>query len=179
MGNKAEMLYGFEENLLEHINSLYNLAYYMTRNREDAHDLVQETSLRGFRFYDKFEKGTNFKAWMMTILRNLFINQYRKKVKEPGKVEFELVENYISSPNIDGATEEIFGETLHQSLEKLPEELRAIVVLFYVDGLSYKEIAKVMKCPMGTVMSRLYAARKMLKKHIEDIQNSEVIYEDG
>lgn len=163
----------FEEKVLEHIDSLYNLALRMTQNKQDAEDLVQEAVLRAYRFFHKFERGTNFKAWIMTILRNIYINQYRKRVKEPMKVEFEEVEDFISLPEISGAQEEIFSETIKPSIDRLPEELRTTITLFYVDGLSYKEIAKVMNCPVGTVMSRLYTARQVLKKHLCKVAKEE------
>ncbi len=156
----------FEEMLLENIDSLYNSAIWMTHNRHDAEDLVQEASLKAYRNFDKFRQGTNFKAWMMTILRNIYINEYRKKIKEPQKVEFEKVEGFISLPEINGAQEEIFSETIKDSIDKLPEELRTTLTLFYADGFSYKEIAEIIDCPIGTVMSRLYTARQILKKRL-------------
>jgi len=163
----------FEERVLEHLDSLYNLALRMTQNKQDAEDLVQEAVLRAYRFFYKFETGTNFKAWIMTILRNIYINQYRKRIKEPLKVEFEEVENFISFPEITGSQEEIFSETLKPLIDKLPEELRTTITLFYVDGFSYKEIAKVMNCPVGTVMSRLYTARQILKKQLGKVTKKE------
>lgn len=163
----------FEEKVLEYINSLYNLSLRMTQNKEDAEDLVQEAVLRAYRFYHKFDRGTNFKAWIMTILRNIYINQYRKRIKEPVKVEFEGVEDFISLPEISGVQEEIFSETIKSSIDKLPEELRTTTTLFYVDGFSYKEIAKIMNCPVGTVMSRLYTARQGLKKQLGKVAKEE------
>ena len=156
----------FEEKVLETIDALYNLAIQLTRNRQDAEDLVQETTLRAYRYFHRFERGTNFKAWIMTIMRNLYINKYRKKLKEPVKVEFEEVENFISLPEISGAQEEIFNEIIKSYITKLPEELRMVIALFYVDGFSYKEMAKIMSVPLGTVMSRLYTARQILKKQL-------------
>ena len=154
----------FEENLLQHLDSLYNFAYRLTRNREEAEDVVQEASLRGFKAYHKFTEGTNFRAWMFTIARNIYINEYRKKSREPIKVNYEETENFISLPEFTGFEEELFSETLQQSLNQLSEELRTTLMLFYVEELSYKEIAEVMKCPVGTVMSRLFMARQCMKK---------------
>ena len=154
----------FEDHLLEHLDSLYNFAYRLTRNREQAEDLVQEASLRGFKAYHKFAEGTNFKAWMFTILRNAYINEYRKRSREPVKVNYEEVESFVSLPEVTGFEEELFSEALQQSLGQLPEELRTTLMLFYVEELSYKEIAEVMKCPIGTVMSRLFMARQCMKK---------------
>lgn len=156
----------FEERLLEHIDSLYNVAIRMAQNRQDAEDLVQEAVLRAYRNFAKFEEGTNFKAWMITIVRNVFINKYRKRMKEPQKIEFEEVENFVSLPEISGAQEEIFSETIKPSIDKLPEELRTTIILFYAEEFSYKEIAKIMDVPVGTVMSRLYTARQILKRYL-------------
>lgn len=102
----------------------------------------------------------------MTILRNAFINEYRRKIKEPPKVVLEEVEDFISLPEITGVQEEIFSETIKTSIDKLPEELATTLNLFYADGFSYKEIAKIMDCPVGTVMSRLYTARQILKRQL-------------
>lgn len=156
----------FEEKVLETVDALYNLAMHLTQNRQDAEDLVQEATLRAYRYFYRFERGTNFKAWIMTILRNLYINKYRKKLKEPIKIEFEEVENFISLPEISGAHEEIFSEIIRNSIDKLPEELRMVITLFYVDGFTYKEIAKITEVPLGTVMSRLYTARQILKRQL-------------
>lgn len=151
---------------MEHIDSLYNLAIRMTQNKQDAEDLVQEASLRAYRHFDKFRPGTNFKAWIMTVLRNVFINEYRRKMKEPQKIEFEKVEDFISLPETIGAREEIFSENIKSSIDKLPEELYTTIILFYVENFSYKEIANVMDVPVGTVMSRLHTARQLLKKRL-------------
>ena len=156
----------FEEKVLETIDALYNLAIQLTQNRQDAEDLVQDVTLRAYRYFHRFERGTNFKAWIMTIMRNLYINRYRKRLKEPVKVEFEEVENFISFPEISGVQEEIFSEIIRNSIDKLPEELRMVITLFYVDGFTYKEIAKITEVPLGTVMSRLYTARQILKRQL-------------
>lgn len=156
----------FQDLILEHMNALYNFAWRLTGNKEQAEDLVQEAALRGFKHFGKYESGTNFKAWMMTILRNIFINQYRKTTREPNKVSYEVIEDFVSLPDPRSAEEEIFGEHVQGALDQLPEELRTVVNLFYVEGLSYKEIAGVMQCPIGTVMSRLHMARQTLKARL-------------
>lgn len=156
----------FEEKILEHIDSLYNLAIRMTQNKQDAEDLVQEASLRAYRHFDKFKPGTNFKAWIMTIARNIYITYYRKKLKEPQKIGFEEVEDFIGLTEIGGAQEEIFSEVIESAIDKLPDELRAAIILFYTENFSYKELARIMDVPQGTVMSRLYTARQLLKKRL-------------
>ena len=157
----------YQELLLESMNSMYNLAYRLTMNKDDAADLVQEASLRGFRFFYQYESGTNFKGWILTIVRNLFINQYRKRVKEPNKVNYDDVQSFVSAPDLNGANEEIFGEHVQKAMDGLPEEMREVVTLFYVEGFSYKEIAEIVGCPLGTVMSRLHMAKQLLKKRIK------------
>jgi len=156
----------FQEKILEHIDSLYNVALHMTKDKQNAQDLVQETALRAYRFFHRFEAGTNFKAWVMTVLRNIYINDYRKKIKEPAHIEFEEVEDFISLPQINGAQEEIFSETMQSLINELPQDLTTTLTLFYVDSFSYKEIAQIMSCPIGTVMSRLYTARQILKRQL-------------
>lgn len=165
-GRSTKIKREFEERLLETVDALYNLAIQLTQNRQDAEDLVQETSLRAYRYFHKFQKGTNFRAWVITILRNVFINEYRKKIKEPQKIDFEEAIDFISLPEISGAQEEIFSEKIESLIVKLPEELRTTIMLFYAEGFSYKEIAKIMSVPVGTVMSRLYTARQNLKKQL-------------
>lgn len=166
LGINKEEAAAYQEELLTAMNSLYNLGFRLTKNREDASDLVQEASLRGLRYYHKYEKGTNFKGWILTILRNIFINEYRKRVKEPNKVSYEEVESFVPAPKLSGVQEEIFGEEVQCSIDGLSEELQTAITLFYVEGLSYKEMAAVMKCPVGTVMSRMHMARQLIKKKL-------------
>lgn len=172
--SKADISKEFEEQLLECTDSMYNLAYRLTLNRDDAYDLVQDAAMRGFRYYYQFKRGTNFKGWILTILRNNFINKYRKKKREPAKVNFDLVESFVGAPEVNGATEEIFGESVQKSIDQLPEEMRTTITLFYVDGFAYKEIAEIMKCPIGTVMSRLYMAKQLLKRKLTALKENEV-----
>jgi len=108
----------FEKKILEHCNSLYNLAIRMTQNEQDAEDLVQEASLKAYRHFDKFKPGTNFKAWIMTIARNIYINCYRKKLKEPQKIEFEAV------PNPDLVARILRELRLEEEKEKLEGRIR-------------------------------------------------------
>jgi RNA polymerase sigma factor (sigma-70 family) len=166
----------FQDLLLENMNSLYNLAYRLTYTKEEAADLVQEASMRAYRFFHKFEKGTNFKGWACTILRNLFINQYRKVKKEPTKVNYDDLENYISAPETTGFEEEVFGEGLQSVIDDLSEDLKTVITLYYVEGFSYKEISKIMKCPIGTVMSRLHMAKQILKKKLLVVSKKEGDY---
>ncbi|MFQ5708359.1 MAG: sigma-70 family RNA polymerase sigma factor [bacterium] len=169
----------FEEHAFEHLNSLYNTALRMTKNELDAEDLVQDVFLRAFRFFHKFDQGTNFKAWIFKILTNTYINQYRKKSREPLKVDFEKV-NYTysedGSDNYDQQLEKfdesnyvgLFDDEIKAALSQLPDEFRMVVLLADIEDFSYKEIAEMVGCPIGTVMSRLSRGRRQLQIHLRD-----------
>ncbi len=161
----------FEKEALPHIDALYNFALKMTGSSDDADDLVQETYLKAFRFFDKFERGTNCKAWMFRILKNSFINDYRKNTKEPDKVDYDDVSNFyenIKSSDIktDHLQEDVYAKLMDDdiaaSLNNLPEDFRTVIILSDVEGFTYEEIADFIDCPIGTVRSRLHRARKML-----------------
>jgi RNA polymerase sigma-70 factor (ECF subfamily) len=143
----------------------------MTGNQLDADDLLQETYLRAFRFFHKFEKGTNCKAWLFRIMKNLFINNYRKNQKSPNKVDYDEVENFfenIKSDRIDSTDlqEKVFNNLLDdnvtQALNSLQDDFKTVIILCDLEGLSYEEIADFVQCPIGTVRSRLHRARKLL-----------------
>jgi RNA polymerase sigma factor (sigma-70 family) len=156
----------FEQEVAEVMDFLYTVAYRMTYNQQDAQDLVQETVMRAYRYFDHFRQGTNFKAWIATVMRNLFINEYRKKMRAPHRVDFEKVKQFIPAQEEKSSQEEILNEKISYALQELPEELRAAVTLFYLEGFSYKEISQIMDIPLGTVMSRLHSARETLKKKL-------------
>lgn len=169
----------FEQLAFEHLDALYNTALRMTKNELDAEDLVQDVFLRAFRFFHKFEPGTNFKAWIFKILTNTYINQYRKKSREPRQVEFEKVNNTyadIKKENlyqlIDKFNEKnyvgLFDDEIKAALSRLPSEFRMIVLLADIEDFSYKEIAEMVDCPIGTVMSRLSRGRRQLQKQLTD-----------
>ncbi|MGE5430636.1 MAG: sigma-70 family RNA polymerase sigma factor [Syntrophomonadaceae bacterium] len=161
----------FEREALPHMNALYNFALRMTGNSDDADDLVQETLLKAFRFFDKFEKGTNCKAWLFRILKNSYINDYRKHSKEPSKVDYEDIENFyenIKSSDVksDHLVDDVFNNLLDDdissAISSLPEDFRTVIILSDIEGFTYEEIADFVDCPIGTVRSRLHRARKML-----------------
>lgn len=161
----------FERQTLPHMEILYNYALRMTRNKEDSKDLLQETFLKAFRFWNKFEQGTNLRAWLFRIMKNTYINVYRKAVKEPDKVNYDEIEgfyNLIRDQNNDDndLQEKIFGQLLDDdvsiALESLPEEFRTVVILCDIEGLAYEEIADFLQIPVGTVRSRLHRGRKLL-----------------
>ncbi|HYO61230.1 MAG TPA: sigma-70 family RNA polymerase sigma factor [Actinomycetota bacterium] len=171
----------FTRDTLPLLDSLYASALRMTRNPADAEDLVQETMLRAYRSFDRFEEGTNLKAWMFRIMTNAYINTYRKKQREPKKVSADEVEDfdlYQELKNHDDqfsqTPERIVLDSLVDSdiidaIDDLPEQFRLAVVLSDVEGFSYAEMAEIMDVPLGTVMSRLHRGRKALQKRLWDL----------
>ena len=149
----------------------------MTRNRADAEDLVQDVCTRAYRFFDSFRKGSNAKAWLLTILRNTYINDFRKKAKRPPVVSLSKVEPLEDSSIRERAftfshfadakaVEQLSSHTVKAIIDELPDEFRMVIILFYVEEFSYQEIADIVACPKGTVMSRLHRARKQLRKQL-------------
>lgn len=166
----------FEEELFPHIDALKTFAYHLTYNEEDANDLVQETYLKAHRFIDKYIQGTNAKAWLFKILKNAYINEYRKKSKRPTKVDFEDIVSYQNSDDASNTRyldlrEEIFqnmmGDEVTIAINALPIDFRAVILLCDVEGFTYEEIAKIIDVPIGTVRSRLFRGRNMLKEKLK------------
>ena len=146
----------------------------MTRNEKDAEDLVQEALLRAYRFFDTFEAGTNCKAWLFRILTNVFCNQYREREREhvvmtEAESSSANLEQFLSGAGGDGRDSEtaLLGRMVSADVEKalaaVPPDFRMAVILADLEDFSYKEIAEIMDCPAGTVMSRLYRGRKILQ----------------
>jgi RNA polymerase sigma-70 factor (ECF subfamily) len=167
----------FETLAFPHMDALYSTALRMTRHPLDAEDLVQDVFLRAYRFFDKFEEGTNFKAWIFKILTNTFINRYRKKIREPQQTEFDKVEYYYSESEKERDDKyetryeekryaDLFGDEVNAALAKLSYDFRAVVILCDIEGFSYKEIAQIIDTPIGTVMSRLSRARQQLQNYL-------------
>lgn len=165
----------FEKEFLPHLEALHSFAFHLCYNEEDADDLVQETFLKAFRFIDKFEEGTNAKAWLFKILKNAYINQYRKESKRPTRVDYEDVavyneeeEGQVSSyyDLREDVFEKMIGDEVSTALNLLPEEFRTVILLCDIEGFSYEEISKIIEIPIGTVRSRLFRARNMLKEKL-------------
>ena len=165
----------FDSQAMPYLDSLYNTAYRMTRSAEDAEDLVQETFFKAYKYYDKFEEGTNLKAWLFKILKNTFINNYRKRKLEPRSVDFAEIEDSFerivrrdnTEQTADPEAEYFHGvldDDVKKALDSLPYDYRMVVILADLEDFSYKEIAEILDCPVGTVMSRLYRGRKLLEK---------------
>jgi len=171
----------FEKEAMPHMNLLQNYAYKMCGNELDADDLVQDTYLRAYRFFHKFEKGTNCKAWLFRIMKNLFINNYRKTQKQPNKVDYGEIENFfenVKSDKLDSndLQEKVFAnllddEVMH-ALNSMQDDFKTVVILCDIEGLSYEEIADFIKCPIGTVRSRLHRGRKMLQEKLTSYAKS-------
>lgn len=167
----------FEKEFMPHLDALYNFAYHLTLNEEDANDLVQDTFLKAFRFINSYERGTNAKAWLFKILKNSFINEYRRKTRQPGEVDFE---EYVAFQDAEEGTgvgdldmrDEIFkrliGDEVTQALNELPVDFRTILILCDIEGFSYEEMAKIIDIPIGTVRSRLHRARNLMKEKLRD-----------
>lgn len=165
----------FQTEFLPELRALYNFGYRLTLDEDDARDLVQDTYLKAFRFIDSFKKGTNAKAWLFRILKNGFINEYRKKKKEPAKVDYQDVENYYNAEETTGtmntelrveALQEELGDEISGALNTLEEDFRTVILLCDVEGFKYEEIAEILDIPIGTVRSRLHRARTMLKEKL-------------
>ena len=167
----------FEEEFLPQIDALYTFAYHLTYNEDDANDLVQETYLKAYRFIQKYIEGTNAKAWLFKILKNAFINQYRKKSKQPTKVDFEEIisfhdEEDTSYSGYQDLREEMFehmmGDEVTNAINSLPVDFRVVILLCDIEGFTYEEISKIVDIPIGTVRSRLHRARNMLKEKLKE-----------
>jgi RNA polymerase sigma-70 factor (ECF subfamily) len=169
----------FETSLLDHIEGLYAVAFRLTKHSLDAEDLVQDSLVKAIRARDQYQPGTNLKAWLFKILTNTFINRFHR-----GGLERSVLEGPDADPLVDGwvgastmrslrdpeaqALRPIVQKEIGRALDQLPEEFRLAVLLADVEELSYKEIADVMGCPVGTVMSRLYRGRKLLQQRLYD-----------
>jgi RNA polymerase sigma-70 factor, ECF subfamily len=178
----------FEAEALPLLPGMYSAAYRLTRNAADAEDLVQETFLRAFRGFHQFEEGTNLKAWLYRILMNTFINDYRKRQRQPQTVsDEEIADWYLYSKMAESGAEpsaetevieSLPDEDVQEALSSLPEQFRMAVLLADVEGFSYKEIAEIMSVPIGTVMSRLHRGRKALEKRLWDVVRERGLVKD-
>ena len=178
----AEQTELFEKELLPQADALYNFAYHLTYNEDDANDLVQDAYLKAMRFMDKYAVGTNPKAWLFTILKNAFINEYRKKSKQPNKVDYEEIVNFHQEEEGTNFSsymdlrvemfENMMGDEVTQAINDLPEDFRTVILLCDLEGFSYEEIADITEIPIGTVRSRLHRARNMLKDKLRKYAES-------
>lgn len=167
----------FETLALEHMDALYASALRLTRSPKDAEDLVQDTFLKAFRFFDSFERGTNIKAWLFKILTNTFINKYRRRVKEKEMAEAPaediMLDRFVSGDQVRALQDpendffsKLLSDEVVEALDQVPVDFRMVVILADIQDFSYKEIAEIVGCPVGTVMSRLFRGRRILQKHL-------------
>jgi len=168
----------FEKEALPHMDALLRTALRMTKNQNDAEDLVQETFAKSYRFWDKFEQGSNCRAWLFKIMTNIFINEYRSKSRAPMAVNVDDIDdNFLYGqlsqlPPEDNPEQQLFAKVfdddVKKAIEELPDDFRMVVVLSFLEGFSYQEIAEIADLQLGTVKSRLHRGRKLLQKKLYD-----------
>ena len=167
----------FNNEFLPLVHAMYNFAYRLTLDRDDAKDLVQDTYMKAFRFIESFQTGTNAKAWLFRILKNSFINDYRKKSKEPSKVDYQEVETYYNSEDVNRqitadlrveSLKDMIGDEISNALNSLEVDFKTVIILCDLEGFKYEEMAKILDIPIGTVRSRLHRARQLLKEKLSE-----------
>ena len=177
---KAQKDQIFEKELMPHIDALYNFAYRLVFDEDDANDLVQEAFLKAYRFVESYQVGTNAKAWLFRILKNGFINDYRKKTKEPSKVDYQEVEQFYNSEDTEvsattdlrvESVQDMMGDEITNALNSLHVDFRTIIILSDLEDFKYDEMAKILDIPIGTVRSRLHRARHLLKEKLSSYAN--------
>ncbi len=166
----------FQNEAVVHLHSLYNYALHLTMNPDDAADLVQDTYLKAYRFFNSFERGTNCKAWLFKILKNNHINLFRRNSKELAKVDYDLIKDFyhtIKDSRNDSSESDndyfypLLHDEIYQALHSLPEEFREVVQLCDIEGFTYEEIANMVDSPIGTIRSRLFRGRKLLRVQLD------------
>lgn len=177
-GKQQQMRKQFENEALPHMDALLRTGLRMTKNSGDAEDLVQETMVKAYRFWDKFEPGSNCRAWLFKIMTNIFINEYRSKSRTPVSVNMDDIDdNFLYGQLADmspGKNPEeqlfakIFDDDVKKAIEELPDDFRLVVVLSFLERFSYQEIADIVDLQLGTVKSRLHRGRKLLQKKLFD-----------
>jgi len=165
----------FDNEFLPNMDSMYNFAYRLTIDEDDAKDLVQETYLKAYIFIESYQEGTNAKAWLFRILKNSFINDFRKKSKEPPKVDYQVVESYYNSEDV-GKTittdlrvetvQDMIGDEISNALNSINVDFQTVIILREFEGFKYDEMAKLLDIPIGTLRSRLHRARNSLKQKL-------------
>lgn len=179
--SESEKTRVFDNEFMPHIDSMYNFAYRLTFDEDDSKDLVQETYLKAYRFIESFQEGTNAKAWLFRILKNSFINDFRKKSKEPSKIDYQEVESYYNSDDVDKSItpdlrvdvlNNMMGDEVSNALNSLDIDFRTVIILCDLEGFKYDEMAKILDIPIGTVRSRLHRARNLLKENLNTYAKS-------
>ena len=164
----------FEEEALPHLDTVYRVALRLSGNETQAEDLTQETMLKAYRSWSQYREGTNARAWLLTILRNTFINEYRRTRRQGPTVDVTEVESFTVFHDVQEVDPEgrffdnIVDDDVLRAIDALPEEFRETLVLSDIEGLPYAEIAEITEVPVGTVKSRLFRARQALQKQLYD-----------
>ncbi len=167
----------FNDEIIPHLDALYNFGLRLTADPNDAEDLVQDTIVKAYRFFSSYEKGTNAKAWLFRILKNSYINNYRKKSKKPQEVDYDEVATFYetirderteTSDLEDKMFRELIDDDLSEALDSIPEDFRTVVLLCDVEDFTYEEIANMLDVPIGTIRSRLHRGRNLLKAQLMD-----------
>jgi len=178
---EAKKVQVFDQEFMPHIDSMYNFAYRLTFDEDESKDLVQDTYLKAFRFINSFQEGTNAKAWLYRILKNSFINDYRKKSKQPSKVDYQEVEQFYNSEDTPSnatvdlrmeTTKDMIGDEISNALNSLAIDFRTVIILCDLEGFTYEEMAKILDIPIGTVRSRLHRARNLLREKLSSYAHS-------
>ena len=172
----------FQEEALPHLDALYRYALRLTRNDKDAEDLLQDTFLRAYRFWEKYKKGSNCKAWLFRIMKNQFLNRIDKNKRTPDQTSLDDTEEwYLYGQLKDNGAETVkndpakifeikdWGEQIQEAIDRLPDEFKEPLVLYDGEGMSYQEISDLLELPIGTVRSRLNRARKKLQKDLAPV----------
>lgn len=171
----------FETEFLPHIDAMYNFAFRITYDEDAAKDLLQDTYYKSYKFIESFQSGTNAKAWLFRILKNSFINEFRKKNKEPVKVDYQDVETYYNSDDVNEVItsdlrvevlQDMLGDEVSNALNSLAVDFRIVIILCDLEGFTYEEMAKILDIPIGTVRSRLHRARNLLREKLKSYAKS-------
>jgi|SRR6056297_75106 len=165
----------FNDEIIPHLDALYNFGLRLTSDPNDAEDLVQDTIVKAYRFFSSYEKGTNAKAWLFRILKNSYINNYRRKSKKPQQVDYDEVATFYetiraertdTSDLEDTMYRELIDDDITNALDQIPEDFRTVVLLCDVEDFTYEEIANMLDVPIGTIRSRLHRGRNLLKAQL-------------
>ncbi len=171
----------FEAEFLPHIDAMYNFAYRITYDEDSAKDLLQETYFKAYKFMESFQTGTNAKGWLFRILKNSFINEFRKKNKEPAKIDYQDVETYYNSEDVNEVItsdlrvevlQDMIGDEVSNALNALAVDFRIVIILCDLEGFTYEEMSKILDIPIGTVRSRLHRARNLLREKLRSYAKS-------
>lgn len=166
----------FESEFIPHMEAMYNFAYRITYDEDTAKDLLQDTYYKAFKFINSFQEGTNAKAWLFRILKNSFINEFRKKNKEPSMIDYQDVETYYNSDDVNEVItndlrvevlQGMIGDEVSNALNALAVDFRIVIILCDLEGFTYEEMSKILDIPIGTVRSRLHRARNLLRERLK------------